>query len=500
MNRKVLGSFFLLSIPAFVPYIGEAKAETVTEALAYTYVENPEIKSQWNQVLIAREKVNQKRAGYELNVLGKASYGYDDYHNVVRENETRKDDKHRPFEYGVVATQPIFSGFSTVNSVSAAERYADSVKYGFNSLVQDKLLEAVKAYSEVYAAGHILNMNIHNEKVLKKDLEKSQDRYRVGELTKTDKEQAAARYAKAVSNRIDAQANLDIAIANYEKIVCAKPIIEELFEPDVLSVKLPETLDDAIDIAKKNNPEILQAKSLEDWSKKNVSVAKAEYSPSLYAQAKYQNLKADVYGGRVIDRSVGVVLEVPFYKTSEVSSKVREAVKSKEQARINIISVQNIVVNKVIEAWKKYYSTKEEQKALEEQIRANEVALSGVRSEEQAGTRTVLDVLNAEQELLESKVSLINAKKNLWISSYSLLASMGKMNFKDLELDIGKYKKVNNVEEKPISETKAEPKEEVSSVEEINNQNEENEKKEEAVGSESLNSENKVEDIVNKND
>ena len=359
-----------------------------------------------------------------------------------------------PVSFGVSAVQPVFSGFGTSASVKAAKAQFEAERANLKNVEQSSLLSAVVAYTDVIRALAVLKLNQNNENVLYRQLEYTQDRFRVGELTKTDVAQAEARHAGAVAARISAQGDLKVAYAAYQKVIGKMP--DRIFEPEVPSAKLPQTLNDALEIALKANPNVQSAKMQAKSAQSAIEVAQADYYPSVEIQASYQNMRAGAHGSadfgfgtvetgraRGEDTSVMLVMDVPLYRAGNTVSKVRESKYIAGQARININSVKRDVIRETTQAWENYQSTKASLASLEEQVKASSLALEGVRYEEQAGTRTILDVLNAEQELLDARVSVVTAKKNLIDASYQLIASMGLMTPSGLGLDIARYRKTS---------------------------------------------------------
>lgn len=232
---------------------------------------------------------------------------------------------------------------------------------------------------------------------------------------------------------------------------------DKIFEPEVPAAKLPQTLDDALEIALKSNPAVQSAEMQAKSAQNAIDVAQADYYPSVDIQASYKNMKAGAHGSynlgyrtvdtgraREEDSSVMLVMDVPLYRAGNTASKVRESKYIAGQARININAVKRDVVRATTQAWENYQSTQASLASLEEQVKASALALEGVRYEEQAGTRTILDVLNAEQELLDARVSVVTAKKNLIDASYQLIASMGLMTPSGLGLDIARYRKIRS--------------------------------------------------------
>lgn len=426
------------------------QAETLEEALAYTYVANPTILSQRAYLRSVYEKITQSFSGYKPTLSGEASYGYS--YTRTKSSPVFDEEESMPFSFGVSAVQPVFSGFGTSASVKAAKAQFEAERANLRDVEQSSMINAVVAYTDVIRALAVLKLNQNNEAVLQRQLEYTQDRFRVGELTKTDVAQAEARHAGAVASRISAEGDLKVAYAVYQKVIGKMP--DKIFEPEVPAAKLPQTLDDALEIALKSNPAVQSAEMQAKSAQNAIDVAQADYYPSVDIQASYKNMKAGAHGtanlgagniqtgrAREEDSSVMLVMDVPLYRAGNTASKVRESKYIAGQARININAVKRDVVRATTQAWENYQSTQASLASLEEQVKASALALEGVRYEEQAGTRTILDVLNAEQELLDARVSVVTAKKNLIDASYQLIASMGLMTPSGLGLDIARYRK-----------------------------------------------------------
>lgn len=451
--KKVLSGISLSA----VLFSSAVQAETLEEALAYTYVANPTILSQRAYLRSVYEKITQSFSGYKPTLSGQASYGYS--YTRTKTSPLFEEEESKPVAFGVNAVQPIFSGFGTSASVKAAKAQFEAERANLKNVEQSSLIEAVAAYTDVIRALAVLKLNQNNEAVLQRQLEYTRDRFRVGELTKTDVAQAEASLAGAVAGRILAEADLKVAYAVYKKVIGKMP--DKIFEPEVPAAKLPQTLEDALEIALKSNPSVQSAEMQAKSAQSAVDVALADHYPSLEIQASYSNMKAGAHGSanlgagtvqtgraREEDTSVMLVMDVPLYQAGNTASKVRESKYMAGQARININSVKRDVIRETTQAWENYQATLASLASLEEQVKASSLALEGVRYEEQAGTRTILDVLNAEQDLLDARVSVVTAKKNLVDASYQLIASMGLMTPSGLGLDIARYRKksAQNVE------------------------------------------------------
>lgn len=449
-----------------------ASAETLDEALAYTYVANPALLSQRARLRSLYENISTAAGGYKPVLRGQASYGY-----LYRRQKSRplfSEEESRPVTLGVSAVQPLFSGFKTLAEVRAARENFEAEEQALNHAEQSKLLEAVGAYTEVIRATAVLRLNQNNVAVFKRELDYTKDRFRVGEVTRTDVAQSEARHASAVAGLIAAEGALKVAYSGYQNVVGKMP--ERIYEPESPAAKLPQTIEDALAEAEKNSPYLKNAELLARAAESNIAVAESGHYPTVEIQASYINSRANGYGSysviragqletvetgraRQEDTSVKLVLDVPLYTAGTTVSKVRQAKHVAGQAKIAVYTVRRALTERTTSAWENYQATKASLSSLNEVVKATELAASGVRHEEEAGTRTVLDVLNAEQELMNARVNVVAAKKNLLDASYALLAAMGRMTPENLGLDIDRYRKDSGRREKqtvkpaePVSE------------------------------------------------
>ena len=251
--------------------------------------------------------------------------------------------------------------------------------------------------------------------------------------------QAQARHAGAVASVIDARGALKVSEAAYKKVIGAVPA--EIYEPEIPTSVLPKSLEHALELALRDNPSLLAAKQSEESATASIDTAKAGHYPTLDLVAAYENDHTDDV--KQNSTSVMLVMNVPLYKGGNVVSRVRESKLLAQQARMNKNAVEKNVVSQTTQAWQNYESATASLTSLQERVKAAALAYEGVKYEEEAGERTILDVLNAQQELLESRVSVVSAKKEQIEASYRLLAATGKMTKKDLGLDVSKYEKSN---------------------------------------------------------
>ncbi len=458
--KKVLSG---VSLSVMMLAGGTVQSETLEEALAYTYVANPQVLAQRAYLRSVYEKIVQSQSGYKPTIVGEASYGYSYDRNRMRPNFLETEDD--PYNVGVNAVQPLFSGFGTVASVKAAKAQFEAERANLKTVEQNTLMSAATAYMDVIRDMALLKLTQNNEAVLRRQLEYTQDRFRVGELTKTDVAQSEARLAGAVASRIDAEGALKVSYATYRQVIGKMP--DKIYEPSVPESKLPQTLAEALEISEKRNPQLASAEQAAKSALSSIDVAKSGHYPTLDLQGSFYhaktktNFSGEVFKGHADASDVQLVMNVPLYTAGSVASKVRESKHLAGQARINVDTVRRDVAQMTTQAWENYHSSVASLKSLEEQVRASELALDGVKREEQAGTRTVLDVLNAEQELLDARVSVVTAKRDQVVAAYQLLSSMGMMSPSGLGLDLSRYRRKKaaaeqTVENKDKTEEKSE--------------------------------------------
>jgi outer membrane protein len=412
--------------------VGGAGAETLKEALSAAYKVNPRLDAARAIQRATDEEVPRALSGYRPSVTGTADTSY--------EKQTTRPapgsgvpggaSESNPRGYQVGLVQPIFRGFRTKNAVSAAEA---TVRAGWEALRTTEsavLLEAVTAYMDVVRDQAIVTLRENNVTVLTRDLKATQDRFAVGEVTRTDVAQAQARRAGAVAALDLARANLKTSRATFERVIGHPP--SGLIEPRPTTL-VPGTLNQSIEISARESPGVVAALYREQAARFNVDLIRGERLPTVQLEANY---------GRRFDESESIEavetttvtgrLSVPFYTGGEVEARVRQAKHTHVQRLQEIEQARSEVQAQVVTAWSQLQAAKAAVESDQVSVEANRIALAGVREEERVGQRTLLDVLNAEQELLNSEVTLATDRRNLVVASYTVLSTMGRLNAQEL--------------------------------------------------------------------
>lgn len=417
------------------------RAETLRDALAQIYRTNPTLTGARAQLRAVDEGVPIARAGGLPQANSTAS---------ITELPARGGSSiSREATAGVSLSVPIYSGGAVRNGIKSARERIAQGRATLRSTEAGVFVDGVGAYMNVIRDEAIVDLNRGNVRVLQTNLEASQDRFQVGDLTRTDVAQSEARLEVARSQLQSAMAQLDASRENYLQIVGAAP--GKLDPPPPLP-EFPATPDDAVDVAIANNPDLESAKAAGRAAGYDVRVARASRLPRIAAVASgdYVNYLNSLSGlGGIADGSftggsnsetsvsVGAQLSLPLYQGGLPAAQVRRAQATESQALEQITAIEREVVAQARTNYSLYVAALAVIKSSDQAVSANELALEGVRAENTVGTRNVLDVLNAEQELLNSRVQLVTARHDAYVEGFALLAALGRAEAKDLGLDGG---------------------------------------------------------------
>jgi len=418
----VLALFTGIALPVCV------QAESLSQAMGRAYKYNPRLDAERARLRATDEEVARANAGYRPNIEANADIGYQ---KTDSEPSSASNGSTRPKGYSVTAVQPIFSGFRTTSQVREAEASVRAGRETLRSVESAVLLEAVTAYMDVVRDQAIVRLRENNVTVLSRELKATQDRFAVGEVTRTDVAQATARRAGSVSALDLARANLRSSRAAYERTVGSQP--SNLIEPQLPRTLLPKSSQDAVATAARDNPSVVAALYREQAARHTVDRIRGELLPTIDVQADYTHrYNGSVTTDEAETATVRGRLNVPIYEGGEVRARVRQS-KHTHVSRIQEIEqARSETQASVISAWSRFQAAVAQLESDQAQASANRTALTGVREEEKVGQRTILDVLNAEQELLNSEVTLVTTRRDLIVSAYTLLSQVGRLNVQEL--------------------------------------------------------------------
>jgi len=407
-------------------------AQGLEEVMALTYNSNPTLLAARAELRSVDEQISQALSGFRPTLSATGALAYE-----RSETNLSPWESSNPNNYGLSLNQPLYQGGRTAAKVSQADNIIIAQRASLQNIEQQVLLDAVTSYMDVVLAREVVNLAVSNEQRLLRQLEATEDRFRVGEVTRTDVSQARARHAGAVADRIRAEGSLISENASFEETIGIAPTV--LSRPGVL-VGLPQDVDEAQHIAERESSVIRQALATELAARDGIDIQFADLLPHINLIASYQHL--DDLSTTIADQdefSIQVQLTVPLYQAGFESSQIREATQTAAQRRIQIDEARRQVEANVISSWQAFATALAEVDAFMAEVEANTIALEGTEREAQVGERTVLDILDAEQELFESQIRLVTAERDAVVASYALQATLGRLTADDLRLPVVIY-------------------------------------------------------------
>jgi outer membrane protein len=416
---------------------GAAIAQSLEEALAKAYVNNPTLRAARAELRATDEGVPQALSGWrptlELNYdIGKTHSASAGGGNSSSGNQNRT-----PKTGSVSIEQNLFQGFQTVSGTAEAEQDVKAQRARLASTEQTVLFNAATAYMDVVRDGAVLNLNVSNERVLGRQLQATRDRFEVGEVTRTDVAQAESRLSSAKADRIQSEGDLVRSRARFLQVIGDMP---ETLKPAKTLGGLPTSEKVAIDLARAENPDVIAAKFEENSSKSAIKTAEGALLPTvdLVGQLRRSD-QASSPSSRSETASITAQLVVPLYQAGAVTSRIRQAKQVWSQRKRELDVAMWAATQGATDAWQTLETAQAQIAAFAAAVRAGEIALEGVRQEAQVGSRTVLDVLDAEQELLNARVSLVRAERDAVVASVDLRRAVGTLQASKLKLAVDPY-------------------------------------------------------------
>ncbi len=412
-------------------------AQTLDDALTTAYNNNPTLLARRARLRATDEGVPQALSNWRPDVSMSLDTGYADVTNT-NSSGTGRNQIRQQQSAGIDVTQPLFRGGRTLAGTSEAENDVRAERARLLATEQTVLLSVVTAYMNTFRDEAVLKLNLNNEQVLRRQLEATRDRFEVGEITRTDVHQAEARLAQATADRIQSEGDLEASRADYRNVV-GEAAPANLAAPEIPTT-LPTDKDEAIKIAAVKNPAVIGAEFDKRSSVDAADGIWGELLPEVELTAGLSKaFEGSAEQGSITTADIGIGINIPIYQQGAVYSRLREARQTAAEQSFLIDEQRRSAVASATRAWETLISAQASVTAFAAQIDANIVALEGVEREASVGSRTVLDVLDAEQELLDSRVSLVRAQRNEIVALYELKSSMGQLTARDLELPVTLY-------------------------------------------------------------
>jgi outer membrane protein len=441
-SRRLLRAALLAGVSLTIG-VGAGRAETIGGALIKAYLTSPDINTQRAAVRVADEGVPKANAGYLPTVEATANIGIERAQTSLSGPNGgvagSADVFGKPRGYGVSANETVFNGNRTLNSIRQAESQVFGAREQLRNTEQNTLLSGLTAYMDVLEDTAILGLDNNNVDVLKEQLRETRDRFTVGEVTRTDVAQAEASLAQGQGTALSAVATLQAAVARYRQFIGDQPTSLAPVKPLVRPI--PKTLPEAISISQIEHPAISGSLHGVDAAELQVKIAEGALYPTVGLSASVSN-QYDVNGipgFKLVSGTITGQLTIPIYQGGAEYAATRQAKESLSQQEIQTDSLRNQVRQAVVAAWGLNQAAVGVVRAARASVSANEVALTGVREEAKVGQRTTLDVLNAQQALLQARTTLVQAEHDQVVDSYQLLSSIGRLNIPTLGLAVAEY-------------------------------------------------------------
>ncbi len=414
-----------------------AHAESLEQALVSTYMTNPTLAAERASLRSADEGVAQAVANWRPTVEFTAEAGAEQNESSLRTGSERTQQR-QPHSYTLDLTQPLFRGGRTLAETSEAENTVLAERARLIATEQTVLVSGATAYLDVYRDEAVLDLNKNNEAVLKRQLEATQDRFQVGEITRTDVHQAEARLARSTSDRIQSEATLEASRAAYQNTVGVAPAGNLVFPP--IPPGLPQSKEESIKEAAINNPTVIASQYDERAAIDSIDGVWGELLPTIdFTASAGRNYDSAGESTRIDTAEALVTMTVPLYQSGSVYSRLRESKQQASEFRLVVDRERRNATEQATRTWENLQAAQARVSSFRTQIQASKIAFEGVEREAAVGSRTVLDVLDAEQELLDARVSFIRAQRDEAVAMFELLAAIGRLTAHNLQLPVDLY-------------------------------------------------------------
>ncbi|WGS17429.1 MULTISPECIES: TolC family outer membrane protein [unclassified Bradyrhizobium] len=402
-----------------------ALADTIEAALVRAYQNNPQLNAQRALVRSTDENVPQALSGYRPKVSLTASAGYQYTDEQLSKDTPAIHGTTVPRSVGLTVNQSLFNP-QTAPRVRAAESQVSSAREGLRVLEQTVMLQAATIYMDYLRDSAIVEVQRSNTRVLEQTLKQTQDRFNVGEVTRTDVAQSEAQLAAGRTQQLTAESNLTTTRSNFRRIIGNEP--ENLAPGSPVDRFLPSTLAAAVELSLTQNPSVTAAMYGVDVNFLQVKINEGALYPSVSLQASVnQAFEQQLTINRVFNAAANVQLSVPIYQGGAEYSLIRQSKESLAQQRQVLEQTRNQARADVVTAWGQLLAGKSQVASAQAQVTASEIALNGVREEAKAGQRTTLDVLNAQQALVNARNALVTAQHDRVVASYNVLNAIGRL-------------------------------------------------------------------------
>ena len=434
LNKNFLITLLILLVSLSFVY-KDVKAQSLNVSLANAYSNHPLLFSERIGERVLSEDVAEALSGWKPQVYVDGSLGKTLVN--TKTSTSSKTNSNLPVSVGIVVSKKIYDGGKTSQNIKIADTKLVANNSRLSSIENQVLLSAAKAYFKLLEEQDLLDVALKNKDVIKRQLEATKDRFDVGDLTITDVSQAEARLSDANANLVKAEADLNTAKAIFFSDIGLEP--EDVFYPEEIPI-IPQNLQELINDVKKFNPKVINARKMKLVAEEELKLALKQMSLSLDIQASAnQAWDPNTFFEEQRYFDVSANLKMPLYLGGKDKAIIRKSREQINKSNANIDDILRQEAEKAMIIWNNIESLNSQIIAFKSSIRANEIALDGVVQEENVGARTVIDVLDAENELFMAKANLIKANISRYIATYELLEVIGSMTARDLNLPVSSF-------------------------------------------------------------
>lgn len=419
-----------------VAIVQPATAQSLTDALSAAYNNNPTLLAARASLRATDEGVPQALSNWRptVNLTGEAGKLRQEFDPSTASNPS---DTITPRTLQLSVAQPLYRGGRTESATEAAEALVLAGRQDLASTERRVLLDAVTAYMDVVQNQAVLDLNRNNEEVLRRQLEATRERFRVGEITRTDVAQAESRLSRATADRISAEGALISSRAVLARVMGETP--GTLVQPPPLP-QLPANEEEALAIAYEDNPDLLGARFREVAAKYDVRTISGGLLPTVSLNGTLS--KSDETSRANLESEsakIALSVTVPLYEGGSIYSQTRQRKQTHNQRRIQVEEQRRSVRQSVTQSWENLSTARSNITARRAQVEASRIALEGVQQEAEVGSRTTLDVLDQEQEYLDARVAEVRARRDEYVAGFTLLSSVGRLGARQLALPVDYY-------------------------------------------------------------
>jgi outer membrane protein len=449
-RRPVLRGLAAMAVALMLAIAGSASAETLTQALSYAYQTNPQLLAQRALLRATDEAVPQALANWRPTVTLSGQTGF------TNSSETRFHPcsadtpaglplctsgylNTRPSSVDLNVTQPVYRGGRTEAQTRQAIDTVQATRAQTLAVETSVFQSVVQAYLDVVRDQTLVEVQRNNEQVLRKQLEATQDRFRVGEVTRTDVAQAESSLAQATATRINAEGQLEVSKAAYARAVGHPP--GRLIQPRERPA-MPASREEALALAADNNFSVISASYAEAAARDNIQVVRGQLLPQISIVGdlnRSYDTATSFKGTAFTTATISARMTMPLYEGGAIYSQTRQAEQTVGQRRSQVDDARRAAVQTATQSWETLTAARAAIASFAAAVRAAQIALEGTQQEALVGSRTVLDVLIAEQQLFTTQSQLVTAQHDAALAEFNLAASIGRLIAPDLHLPVKLY-------------------------------------------------------------